>query len=106
VIALSFLRQLFAIAIKVQGVICYLKIERFGRHILYLLNTWVAKLEYFAAILTDKVVVLCKFVRPFEMGNVLSELVLGDQFAFKKQLNRVVQCGSTDAIVLVLHLNV
>lgn len=75
-------------------------------HTLDLLDPRVAEFEHRAADVADHMVVLCIVVRLFEVGNILTELVLGNQSAIKQDLNCVIERSPTDPVILVLHFDI
>lgn len=105
-VAFARLDKLVAITIKVQRMVGNAEVENVSRHVLDLLDARVTELEHLATILTDEMVVLRILVRLLKIGNVLTELMLGHEFAVEQQFNGVVKRGSADAIILLLHLQV
>lgn len=50
----------------------------------YLLYSWIAELNYLARLDVNKMIMLAALVCPFELRNVLSELVLDNKVAVQK----------------------
>ncbi len=82
------------------------EIEQFPYHVLDLLHTRVAKLDHFAAVGADNVVVLLVAVRLFILRQVFPELVFFHQVAGHQQFQRIVHRGTAYAVVAVFHMDV
>lgn len=70
---------------------------------LYLPKAWVAKLHHLLGFRIDEMVVLPILVRLLVLSAVVPKLVLNNQPAVEEQVDGVVQSGTTDAILVVLH---
>lgn len=71
-----------------------------------LFNPRISKFQHQARFGINKVIVLFKFVRPLELGAVIPELVLGNKAAIQQQLDRVIQSGTADPVLVILHANI
>ena len=71
-----------------------------------ILDAWITELNHFTGIGNDHVVVLLGSMRFFKLRDVLPELVFAHQITSQQQFDGVVQCGTGNAVILVLHLNV
>ncbi len=70
------------------------------------LYPWVAKLNYFAGIGHNNVVMLLIKIRFFVMALVLAKLVPAYKAALQQQLNCVIQRCTANTVVFILHFNV
>jgi hypothetical protein len=93
-------------AVQVEGVVGDAEIQQFAYHVFYLLNPRVTKLNNFAAVGADDMVVLLVSVRFFELGKIFPELVLFYEITIHQQFKGVVHRGPADAVTAVLHVNV
>ena len=67
-----------------------IKFHQVGDGILDLLNSRIAKFNYFSTFLTDQVVMLSALISFFKLGNVLTKLMFDHQVALQKQFYGVV----------------
>ena len=64
----------------------------------------VAKLHDGLRLQVDEMVVLTELVGAFVLRTVVPELMLDDQTAVEQQVDSIILCGSTDAVLVVFHL--
>lgn len=95
-----------AVTVKVQRVMFDIKFQDIAHHALDLLNTRVAKLHHFTAINADYMIVLFIAVRFFKLRHVFAKLVFGYQIARNQKLQGVVNRSTTNAVLLVFHVDV
>lgn len=81
----------------------HIEAKYFAHGRLDLLDTRVAELKDLLTVLADQVVVLLVRVRLLKAGQVLAELMTGDQLRFQQQVNGIIQGGATDAKPFILH---
>ena len=66
------------ISVKIQRMICDLKIIKAFDHLLDNMNSWITKFHYLVAVSADKVIVLFKTVRFFIKCQIFPKLVSFD----------------------------
>lgn len=81
----------------------HIEAKYFAHGRLDLLDARVAELKDLLTVLADQVVVLLVRVRLLKAGQVLAELMTGDQLRFQQQVNGIIQGGATDAKPFILH---
>ena len=59
----------------------YFEFQNIAHHTLNLLNSGVTKLNYFAAIKTDNMIMLLVAIRFFELRHIFTNLMLGNEIA-------------------------
>lgn len=69
----------------------------------YRLYARIAELGHFTAVCADKVVMLLRFKSLFELGDVLSELMLYHKLTVEQQVYRVVKRCAAHTVVLIFH---
>ena len=83
-----------------------LEVEQIAHHRFYLLNARVAKFHYLAAVNANYMVVLLVAVGFFVLGNVFAKLMPLNQIAIYEQLQRIINRGAANIVLLVFHFNV
>jgi hypothetical protein len=51
-------------------------------------------------------IMFLELVRTFELGTVITKLMLGDQVAVEQQFDRIIQGGTAHPVFVVLHPDV
>lgn len=80
--------------------------EQFAHHALYLMDTRVAKLNNFAALNANDMVMLLVPVRLFKLRHVFAKLVFGHQIAGNQQFQGVVYRGAANAVLFIFHVDI
>ena len=63
----------------------------------------IAEFNYPAGFNINNMIMLAALICSFKLCNVLTELVLDDKAAVKKQFNCVVKCSPAYPVILILH---
>lgn len=71
-----------------------------------LLDPGIAEFDDFPRFYVNKMIVLTALVSPFKLSNVFPELVLDNEAAMEKKVNRIIECCPAHPVVLVLHENI
>lgn len=83
-----------------------LKLEEVAHHVFYLLYPGVAKLNDFATVAADDVIVLFETIGLFILSEVLAKLVLGHQVASDQQVQSIIDGSPAHPVILGLHVNI
>ena len=100
------LLTIMANTVNIKHVVMNREIVLFLHMLNNFLEPGVGKLFHFPAYLTNDMLVLLVVISPFELGDVITELMLDDEFTIQEKVNRVVQRGPTHPVILVLHKHV
>ena len=84
----------------------YFEMEHLTHHVLDRLNSGITKFHNLMTIGTDQMVVLLETVRFLVLRQILAKLVLGDQVAVYQHVQRVIDRGTADPVLLVFHADV
>ena len=66
----------------------------------------IGKLLHLPAYFTHDMFVFPVIVRTFKLGDIITELVFYNQLTFQQQIYRIVQRGTTDPVIFILHEHV
>lgn len=102
--ALAGFVKALAFSIERERVLTHVEFKEVAGHLLYLLQARIAKFKNVLAILADEVVVLPVHIGFLVHGLVLTELMLGDQFAVEQHINGIVKRGATHLVLLAFHV--
>ena len=91
----SWILRVFSTGVDVQGVVQYFDVKMLFECALDVEDTGIAKLENFA-IVQYNMVVLAGGVARFELGQAVFELVFSNQTGFHEQLDGIVQSCPAD----------
>lgn len=70
------------------------------------MNPGITKFENLPGIKVNKVVVLLKFERFFELCTIVPELMLGNKVAVEQQIDGIVKRSAAHAVFVVFHLDI
>lgn len=83
-----------------------IKMKNLFRGLLNVLDTRIAEFNNFMAIRADQVIVLLVPIRFLVLGQVLAKLMLAHEIAFHQQVEGIVNGGTANPVVLVLHADI
>src|SRR5690606_20876334 len=92
-----------AISIQNQRVVDNVKVQDLPYRILYVLYPGITKFLDLMAFGTDQVIMLSVSVGLFVLGQVLSELMFGDQIALYQKIQRIIDRRPAHPVVFVFH---
>jgi len=98
--------QFFAAGVQMEAVMTNFMVEKCPHVNPDLLNTGVAELLNTATFYADEVVVLLETIGTFELCHIFAKLMFGHQIAGLKQVEGVINRGTTHPVIPVFHLDV
>jgi hypothetical protein len=94
------------LSINIERVMTGSEVIEFAGSLDDFLDPGVTKLDHISGIHVDQVIMLHAPIGLFKLGDILTELMFDHQAAIQQQLDGVIQCGSADPVILILHKDI